>query len=152
GGFLATWNAIIADQTTTEQRNAAFALSFILGNVAGGLGFALPILFPALEAWTGLDSRTVHVAVLLVTDAFGFLVPIALIGLLRNYRETLPVRAARPKGTDWKPLLKFSSLNGLIGLGAGFFIPLVTTWLYLEYGGPDPCIGPLLGPATITIG
>src|SRR5437879_9825849 len=35
GGFLATWNAIIADQTTTEQRNAACALSFILGNVAG---------------------------------------------------------------------------------------------------------------------
>ena len=63
GGFLATWNAIIADQTTTEQRNAAFALSFILGNVAGGLGFALPIIFPALEAWTGLDSRAVHVTV-----------------------------------------------------------------------------------------
>src|SRR2546430_3856958 len=81
GGFLATWNAIIADQTTTEQRNAAFALAFILGNVAGGLGFALPILFPALEAWTGLDSRTVHVTVLLVTDAFGFLVPIVLIVL-----------------------------------------------------------------------
>src|SRR2546430_393619 len=53
GGFLATWNAIIADRTTTEQRNAAFALSFILGNVAGGIGFALPIIFPVLEAWTG---------------------------------------------------------------------------------------------------
>src|SRR5437879_1082833 len=116
-GFLATWNAIIADQTTTEQRNTAFALSFILGNVAGGLGFALPILFPVLESWTGLDSHSVHVTVLLVTDAFGFLVPIALIVLLRNYRETLPVRGARPKGTDWRPLLKFSSLNGLIGLG-----------------------------------
>src|SRR5438046_556309 len=152
GGFLATWNAIIADQTTTEQRNAAFALSFILGNVAGGLGFALPILFPGLEAWTGLDSRAVHVTVLLVTDAFGFLVPIALIVLLRNYRETLPVRGARPKGTDWKPLLKFSSLNGLIGLGAGFFIPLVTTWLYLKYGVPDTWSGPLLALSNITIG
>jgi len=152
GGFLATWNAIIADQTTTEQRNAAFALSFILGNVAGGLGFALPILFPGLEAWTGLDSRAVHVTVLLVTDAFGFLVPIALIVLLRNYRETLPARGARPKGTDWKPLLKFSSLNGLIGLGAGFFIPLVTTWLYLKYGVPDTWSGPLLALSNITIG
>src|SRR3989441_4158597 len=122
GGFLATWNAIIADQTTREQRNAAFALSFILGNVAGGLGFALPLTFPALEAWTGLDSHTIHIAVLLVTDAFGFLVPIALIVLLRGYRETLRPRGARRKATDWKPLLKFSSLNGLVGLGAGFFI------------------------------
>src|SRR5206468_4107599 len=35
GAFLSTWNAIIADQTTVEQRNAAFSLSFILNNVAG---------------------------------------------------------------------------------------------------------------------
>ena len=152
GGFLATWNAIIADQTTTEQRNAAFALSFILGNVAGGIGFALPIIFPALEAWTGLDSHAIHIAVLLVTDAFGFLVPIALIVLLRGYRETLHPREARPKAADWKPLLKFSSLNGLVGLGAGFFIPLVTTWLYLKYGVPDTWSGPLLALSNITIG
>src|SRR3989449_6427530 len=152
GGFLATWNAIIADQTTTDQRNAAFALSFILGNVAGGIGFALPIIFPALEAWTGLDSHAIHIAVLLVTDAFGFLVPIALIVLLRGYRETLRPREARRKATDWKPLLKFSSLNGLVGLGAGFFIPLVTTWLYLKYGVPDTWSGPLLALSNITIG
>src|SRR5436309_2386136 len=50
GGILAAWNAMIADQTTAEQRNAAFALSFILGSVAGGVGFALPILFPFLQA------------------------------------------------------------------------------------------------------
>src|SRR5438445_10556092 len=56
GGFLATWNAIIADQTTTEQRSAAFALTITLRHVAGGLGLALPILFPPLEARTGLDS------------------------------------------------------------------------------------------------
>jgi len=71
---------------------------------------------------------------------------------LRNYRETLPVRGARPKGTDWKPLLKFSSLNGMIGLGACFFIPLVTTWLYLKYGVPDTWSGPLLALSNITIG
>src|SRR5947209_18165278 len=32
GAFLSSWNAIIADQTTVEQRNAAFALSFVLNN------------------------------------------------------------------------------------------------------------------------
>jgi MFS family permease len=152
GGFLATWNAIIADQTTPEQRNAAFALSFILGNVSGGIGFALPILFPTLEAWTRLDSHAIHVATLVATDAFAFLVPVALLILLRDVKETLRVREAHPKGADWKPLLKFSGLNGLIGLGAGFFIPLVTTWLYLKFGVPDTWSGPLLAVSNITIG
>src|SRR5213076_2738789 len=106
GGILAAWNAMIADQTTAEQRNEAFA----------------------------------------------FLIPIALVVLLRGYRETLRPREARPRGMDWRPLLKFSGLNGLIGLGAGFFIPLVPTWLRLRFGVPDTWSGPVLALAGITIG
>lgn len=152
GGLLSTWNAIIADQTTPSQRSAAFALSFILGSVAGGAGSALPIAFPAIEAATGIDSHTIHVIALVATDAVAALVPVALFFLLRNYTETLRLREARPKGMDWKPLLKFSGLNGLIGLGAGFFIPLVATWLFLKYGVPDTWSGPLLAVSNITIG
>ena len=152
GGILAAWNAMIADQTTAEQRNAAFALSFILGSVAGGVGFAVPILFPFLQAQTGLDSQAIHVGTLVVTDAFAFLIPVVLVILLRGYRETLRPRAARPKGMDWRPLLKFSGLNGLIGLGAGFFIPLVPTWLRLKFGIPDTWSDPVLALAGITIG
>src|SRR5437870_13322556 len=50
GAFLSSWNAIIADQTTVEQRNAAFALSFVLNNVFSGVGFALPLSFPFIQA------------------------------------------------------------------------------------------------------
>src|SRR6059036_1067316 len=89
GAFLSTWNAIIADQTTVEQRNAAFSLSFILNNVAGGAGFALPLAFPDLQAATGIDSHTIHIGALVVTDAFGFLMPIAFYLLLRGYRESV---------------------------------------------------------------
>jgi len=71
---------------------------------------------------------------------------------LRGYRETLRPREARPSGMDWRPLLKFSGLNGLIGLGAGFFIPLVPTWLRLRFGVPDTWSGPVLALAGITIG
>lgn len=152
GGFLSTWNAIIADQTTPSQRSAAFALSFILGSVAGGAGSALPIVFPAIEAATGVDSHSIHVIALVATDVVAALVPIALFVLLRDYKETLRLRESRPKGMDWKPLLKFSGLNGLIGLGAGFFIPLVATWLFLKYGVPDTYSGPLLAVSNITIG
>jgi MFS family permease len=152
GGILATWNAMIADQTTPAQRDAAFSLSFVLGSVASGVGLALPITFPFLGSLTGLDSHTIHVATFVVTDAFAFLIPIALVFLLRGYRENLRPREARPKGMDWKPLLKFSGLNGLIGLGAGFFIPLVPTWLHLKFGISDSLSGPVLALANITIG
>ena len=152
GAFLSTWNAIIADQTTVEQRNAAFSLSFVLNNVAGGVGFALPLAFPALQTWTGIDSHTIHVGALVVTDAFGFLMPLAFFLLLRGYREKLRTREARPKAMDWRPLLTFSGLNGLIGLGAGFFIPLVPTWLFLKFGVPDTWSGPLLALSNVTIG
>ncbi|HYM40597.1 MAG TPA: MFS transporter [Thermoplasmata archaeon] len=152
GAFLSTWNAIIADQTTTEQRNAAFSLSFILNNVASGIGFALPLAFPLLQGWTGLDSRSMHIDALVVTDLLGFLAPVAFFILLRDYHEKVVVREARPRHMDWKPLLKFSGLNGLIGLGAGFFVPLVATWLLLKYGVLDTWSGPVLALANLTIG
>jgi len=152
GAFLSSWNAIIADQTTVEQRNAAFALSFVLNNVFSGLGFALPLSFPFIQAQTGIDSRTIHLGALVITDGLGFVMPVAFYLLLRDYREAFRTREARPKGMDWKPLLKFSGINGLIGLGAGFFIPLVPTWLFLKFGVPDTWSGPLLALSNLTIG
>src|SRR5438552_18318770 len=152
GAFLSTWNAIIADQTTVEQRNAAFSLSFILNDVAGGAGFALPLAFPALQAATGIDSHTIHIGALVVTDAFGFLMPIAFYLLLRGYRESVRPREARPKTMDWRPLLKFSGINGLIGLGAGFFIPPVATSMLLKFAVQDTWSGPLPPLANVTIG
>ncbi len=152
GGFLSTWNAIIADQTTKDERNAAFSLSFVLNNVASGIGLALPLLLPPLEGWTGLGSSTLHIGALVVTDLLGFLSPVAFFLLLRGYRETVRVREARPKDMEWKPLLKFSGINGLIGLGAGFFVPLVATWLFLKFQVDDTWSGPVLALANLTIG
>lgn len=152
GAFLSSWNAIIGDQTTVEQRNAAFALSFVLNNVFSGVGFALPLSFPFIQAQAGISSHAIHVAALVLTDGLGFVMPVAFYLLLRNYREPLRTHEARPKSLDWKPLLKFSGINGLIGLGAGFFIPLVPTWLFLRFGVPDTWSGPLLALSNLTIG
>src|SRR3989442_15954771 len=78
--------------------------------------------------------------------------PDAVSLLRRNHGEPIRGREARPKGMDWKPLLRFSGTNGLIGLGAGFFIPLVPTWLFLKFGVADTWSGPLLALANVTIG
>src|SRR3989442_13767953 len=100
GAFLSSWNAIIADQTTVEQRNVAFALSFVLNNVFSGVGLALPFSFPFIQAQTGLSSQTVHVAALVLTDGLGFVMPLAFYFLLRDYRETIRTREARPNRMD----------------------------------------------------
>ncbi len=152
GAFLSTWNAIIADKTTVEQRDAAFSLSFMLGNVTMGIGFALPLAFPPLEAWTGISSAAIHEGTMILAAAFAVLTPIFGWLLLRDYVEVPHIRSKAVHSMKWGPLLTFSGLNGLIGLGAGFFIPLVPTWLFLKFGVPDTYSGPLLAVSNITIG
>jgi predicted MFS family arabinose efflux permease len=49
-------------------------------------------------------------------------------------------------------MLKFSAINSLIGLGAGFIIPLVPTWFYLRFNIGDTYTGPLLAISGVTIG
>jgi len=89
---------------------------------------------------------------LVITDLLGFLSPVAFFLLLRDYHETIRTREARPRNMEWGPLLKFSGINGLIGLGAGFFIPLVATWLLLKFSVQDTWSGPVLALANLTIG
>jgi MFS family permease len=177
GAYLTTWNAIIADQTTTENRDAAFSLSFILGNFAFGLGFAIPILFPSIQGVTGLDSRTIHNGALILLVLLALASPAALWRLLRDYKETVTPRRTQPGSRKLRPplklptlkriinrltdfrlkmrkmglLLKFSMVNSLIGLGAGFIIPLIPTWLLLKFSVPDTLSGPLLAVANVTI-
>jgi MFS family permease len=150
--FMASWNAMIADQTTVEQRNPAFALSFVVGNVFFALGFALPVFFPPIEAWTGLDSETVHRLAIVATSLLAVVAPIAEWRILKDYREELHPKRMSLKSTSTRNLLKFSGFNGLIGLGAGFIIPLIPTWLLLKFGVDDALSGPLLAVSNITIG
>ncbi len=146
---LSSWNAMIADQTNLENRDTAFSLSFVSSNVSLALGFTLPLAFPAIQAATGLESRTVHV------DALVVLAVSVLVGFgvtwsqLRGYQDAS--RVPRPRG-GIRPLLKFSGFNALIGLGAGFIIPLIPTWLFLRFGFPDTISGPLLAVSNVTMG
>lgn len=150
--FMASWNAMIADQTTVEQRNPAFALSFVVGNVFFALGFALPAIFPPIESWTGLDSDTVHRGAIVVTSLIAFIAPFSEWIILRDYKEELNPKPMKMSSPTFRRLLKFSGANSLIGLGAGFIIPLIPTWLLLKFGVDDAMSGPLLAVSNITIG
>lgn len=153
GAFMASWNAMIADQTSPgRSRDQAFALSFIVFNATFGIGFALPLAFPWIESHTGWSSHEVHVGAFLVLAALSVLSPIIAWFVLRDYREEMHPSGKLIAKRSRTMLWKFSGINGLIGFGAGFIIPLIPTWLYLKFGVPDSLSGPLLAVSNITIG
>jgi len=147
---LSTWNAIIADQTSLENRDASFSLSFILGNGAVAVGFLLPTFIPTIQSLTGLGSIPIHEDLLVLVGLVSAITPVWLFRVLKDYNETLnPTKLIR--GKNFPTLIKFSGINSLIGLGAGFIIPLIPTWLFLKFGTPDTFSGPLLSLSNLTI-
>ncbi len=150
--FLSSWNALIAEGTPLEARTAAFSLSFVVTTVAMGAGLALPFGLPALQGVTGIDAAGMRRLFLVALAVASFATPLPIWRILRGHVETLRPGTARGKHKDLGLLLRFSAFNSLIGLGAGFIIPLIPTWLYLKFGVPDAASGPLLALANLTIG
>ncbi len=150
GIYLATVNALIADQTTLENRNVAFTLSFILGGAGYALGTALPFFIPDLVALLGVEKAAIHQALLYLFGFVNLAIPASLYAILRGVKETVRSGAASLGGLGI--LLKFSGINSIIGLGAGFIIPLIPTWLFLKFGVPDSYSGPILAISSATIG
>jgi MFS family permease len=151
GAYMACWNAMIADQTTLKNRNEAFSLSFIVGNASFGIGMALPFVFPAISDFTGLTSEAIHDAAFVFLGALCLVSPALLWVLLKDYKEELRPGKALILTESRGPLFKFSAVNSLIGLGAGFIIPLIPTWFVLKFNVSDVYSGPLLAISSITI-
>ncbi len=152
GAFLTTWNALIADMASGDGRKEAFTLSFIVAAVTSGTGYALPYVFPTIEGLGGWTSMQVHQAFFIILALVAMITPITLARLLRDHHETPGTKMSLKGGRNLRPMLKFSALNSLIGLGAGIIIPLVPTWLFLRYGIADNLSGPLLALASLTMG
>jgi len=152
GIYLATVNALIADQTTLKNRDAAFSLSFIFGGMGGTLGMALPFFIPELSRLLGMDSASLHTGLLYIFGFLSILISVALYAVLRGVQENIRPAAALLGGEGIRILLKFSGINSIMGLGAGFIIPLIPTWLFLKFAVPDTYSGPILAIASTTIG
>lgn len=154
GAFMTAWNALIADQTTLDNRNAAFALSFIVNTSMTGLGCALPFFFPFIESSFGWSSEAVHSGAFLVVAAACVISPVGIYLELRDYHEKRGTRAKKQpvlKTETKRNLVRFSLINSLIGLGAGFIISLIPTWLWLKFSIPDSLSGPLLAVSSVVM-
>lgn len=148
--FLSTWNAMIADQTNLANRDAAFSLSFIVSTGGVAFGFLLPFFLPLVEGVTGIGAVPIHQDLLVLVGVLSLLTPLIVYAIFKNYKETVnPGKLIR--GPNFRLLLKFSGINGIIGLGAGFIIPLIPTWLFLKFQLSDTVSGPVLAVSSLTI-
>ena len=154
GAFLTAWNALIADQTTLENRNPAFAMSFLINASATGVGAALPFFFPYFERALGWGSGQVHSLAFVAIGLVCIISPLGVFLELRGYHEAARKKAEKHpmlQGRTKRNLIRFSIINALIGLGAGFIISLFPTWLYLVYEIPDSLSGPLIAVSSLTM-
>ena len=148
---LATWNAIIADQTTPENRDKAFSMAFIVNLGSIGLGSAIPLAFPVIQNVSGLGVDFVHRAFMAGVSLSVLASPILASLLLGGYSELAKNEVPQKKRAHLRTLLKFSFLNGLLGFGTGLIIPLIPTWFLLKFGVQDTYTGPLLALASLTV-
>jgi MFS family permease len=155
GAILSSWNALIADNTTVDNRHMAFSLSFLVQGSSTGLGFLLPFFFPFFENAFNISSAQIHAAAFFILGMITLMGPLLLWNLLRNYKDSMqsvPWDRTRLGTPSMKRLKVFSINNFLIGLGAGFIIPLIATWMFVRYGTPDQFTGPMLAITSISIG
>ena len=148
--FLSTWNAMMADQTDLSNRDATFSLSFIVGGGGVAFGFLLPLFLPSLETLTGISRVAMHEDLLVSLGVLSALTPLIIYAVFKNYQETVNPRKLI-RGPNFRRLIKFSGINGLVGLGAGFIIPLIPTWLLLKFQLSDQISGPVLAVSGLTI-
>ena len=144
--FLGTWNAYLADTTHVRVRPETFSLSFMTFTIASGVGAFLPAFFPLF----GTDLLTAHKITFIALGLF------ALITTFTVNRWAVKVKPRSPEGIlprkSFGVIMKFSTANLLIGLGAGLIIPLIPTWFYLRFNQTDVFSGPLIAASSIIMG
>lgn len=141
---IASFDALLADNTTEEQRTRVFAASQALWSLAlafGSLSAGAPLLLHQIVP--GLSEiaayRPPYLAMALVTLAAGLvLVPI---------RDDPAVHAARVAAGWWprrsrRPILTYAIAVGFLGFGLGVAVQLLPLWFGLRFGVTEADLGP----------
>jgi MFS family permease len=150
GTYVGPSNAIFTDKTGLKERNYVFSLYSFLS------AFAI-ILGSLLAGATDLVASTLHQASLeAYRTMFWVAVGLSLISLpalvlvsethsTKHNRGILIVRS-------WRTIGLFSVVNGLVGFGAGVFIPLLPIYLSSKFSATEAEIGVLFAASNAAMG
>ncbi len=139
----AGFNALLAEKTTEANRTYVFSLGSAAWTIAlmtGSLLAGLPEFLQANFGWAVAASYHPLFWLSLGVTVLGVLavVPVSEShkpSAARGWRSLVPHRSAGN-------IAKLSLFMGLIGLGLGFSIQLLSLWFYLRFGVSGDFLGP----------
>jgi MFS family permease len=151
GAYIAPFQAIIADKVETARRSYAYSLSsflFSFGLIIGSLLAGLKEIFEFTFHFTPIFSYKLMFW-LLVSIGIASIVPLIPI------KEESKVDAKAKSGftiKSWRSIGKLSLFQGLIGLGAGFFVTLLPLYLNMKFSALEAETGILLAISNAVTG
>jgi MFS family permease len=153
GAFAASSSALIAEKAGDQRRTSVFSLSGFVGNICFGIGSIIILTVSFFEnlGFTKAESHTilyVTLAALSLTSTLFMLKITESKTLKKTERHLSDLLPKKSKNT----ILKYVVSSAIVAFGAGMVVPLMTRWLYRQYGVTDAISGPILGAANIIIG
>ncbi len=138
---VASFDALLAERTTGEERTRVFATAQALWNLALATGAATAGV-PQLLRSLGVDEIGSY------RPAFIVMIGVAVVATAL----ILPLREARAapheRATGWlpraslRPIATYSLAIGLLGFGLGVAVQLMPLWLNLRFGANEADLGP----------
>jgi MFS family permease len=150
---IASFDAMLAEHTSSSHRTTVFAWAQALWSVALGLG----AVFAGLPEWLrrafsqlgDLDAYRPPFVGLIVLAA------VASIILLPLAESNAEPRNATARSANWLPrrsvgvIARYAVALGLFGLGLGVAVQLMPLWLALRFGVDEAALGPWFGAGQV---
>lgn len=151
------FNALLADKTTVERRNAIFSYNYVALSVGSAAGSALCLLPPYLRESYGFGNvgsyKPLFIIMLLVaTASLGVIMFVREGGRIGNIQSNGPQEAKAVRFKSAGKIAKYTLTLVMIQVGAGMVVQLFSLWLRLAFGVTEDQLAPLYVVINLTMG
>ena len=150
GTYVAPFTALIAEKVESATRSYVFSISaflFAFGSLIGS--FLAGFTKEMFESLLHLPPISSYKLIFWISVAFATASLLPLI-LIEEQRDQSKTKWHVIK--SWEIMVKFSLVNGLIGLGAGLFVSLLPLYLNVKFSASDIEIGVLFAVSNAIMG
>ncbi len=142
----------LAENTTKEERMQLFSINFALMTFSSMLGNIIGGALPSLLSTAGVAVIWAQKITLLVAAAatFGAALPILSI---HEHRPAAPSQARKSEKVQWGDYLligKFIFAQGLVGFGAGLFVPFSNVYFENRFHLNTSVVGLIMSAGQLT--
>ena len=148
--FHSPWTALFADELEGKDKEKFYSISASLSSIiftAGSFVAVVPDILTTMYAFETIYAYRIMFLIAILTGVASLLFVIPVYERRVDVNE---VKSLIPR-KSFGMILRFGIPAALIGLGAGFIIPLFSLWFYLRFGLGGLILGPLFGISNLLI-